>query len=255
MPQQMKQGVYYFKPLMARVFAQKPLLKKVGVIKYPFLCVITPVFDPGFESLCKLIIALKRQTCGRFIHVMISNGPSPRTREMVNHLNEQDLRFIYDEIEEEALPGPVEILVNLGKRREYCLKKYNADRYVFLDADARICDDDYFKKLFKAHKEIQRDVLITLVQMYAGQPDIILPKLPIMVGHIDMANFTFSQRIAKNYSYPTDFDSSMGISNDYRFFSRIATEDNTALLNFLSVVRDGNSTYKRLTELFNETKP
>ncbi len=226
--------------------------KKAGIKESEFLCIITPVFDPAYESVCKLVGELNSQTYGRFFQVMISNGPSPRIKEFVIDLRKKDARFIYDEMAEEIVNNSKELLSNLGKRREYCLKKYNAERYVFLDADVKLTDNDYFLKLYKAHKEIKRDVLLTLVKMRHLGSEFTLPIFPITYGHIDMANFSFSKRIAKRFSYPTDFDPSIGIGNDYRFFSRISSEDNTALLNFFSAIRDGNSSYRRVTELFLE---
>jgi len=217
-----------------------------------FLCIITPVFDQAYESVYKLINELNAQTYGNFFQVMISNGPSPRIKELVFDINRQDPRFIYDEIEEEITNNPIETLVNLGKRREYCLKKYNAERYVFLDADVKLVDNDYFLKLYKAHQEIKRDVLMPLVKIFQHGSEITLPIFPIIPGHIDVANYTFSKKLAKHCSYPTDYDPNMGISNDYRFFSRISNENNTALLNFVSAIRDGNNSYKRLTESWDE---
>jgi hypothetical protein len=220
----------------------------------PFLCVITPVFDPAHESLGKLIAELKRQTYGSFMHVMISNGLSPGIRELVAGINGQDPRFIYDEIAEEKLGGAADILVNLGRRRNYCLKKYVAERYLFLDADIKIIDDDYFLKLFRAHQEVRRDILITLTRAREKGRDIILPIFPIRLGRIDMANFSFSHKIAQSFNYPTDYDIKYGYANDYRFFSSIASVHNTAILNFISAIRDGNNSYKRLSELFNESR-
>jgi hypothetical protein len=226
------------------------IVKKIVAKTYNFLCIITPVFDPAYESLCKLVAELHSQTFGRFIHVMISNGPSPKIKSYVLELNRKDPRFIYDEIKREATNNPVELLINLGKRREYCLKKYNAERYVFLDADAKLIDNNYFLKLYKAHREIKRDILITLTKIHYEKNELTLPIFPIKLGHIDMANYTFAKRIAKNYNYPTDYDPAMGFANDYRFFAKISDENNTAILNFISTIRDGNNSYKRVTELF-----
>jgi hypothetical protein len=222
--------------------------------RIPFLCIITPIFDPAFDSLGKLVAELQAQTCGDFFQVMISNGPSPKIAGLVAELNRQDRRFIYDEMPEERISSPVDLLVNLGKRRDYCLKKYQADRFVFLDADIKIIDQDYFLKLYAAHREIQRDVLITLIKIYNDGREIVLPAFPIQYAHIDIANYTFSGSLAKKFSYPTDYDSQTGMGNDYRFFSRIANEKNTAILNFVSAIRDGNNSYKRLTELFLEKR-
>ncbi len=169
---------------------------------------------------------------------------------MVLQLNSHDPRFIYDEMEEEALNSPQKILINLGKRRNYGMKKYDADRYLFLDADIKLVDNDYFLKLYKAHTETGKDILLTLVQMYDGNPDIILPIFPIKLTRIDLANYTFSRRIAKSINYPTDYDPQIGIGNDYRFFTQISHENNTELLNFMSAIRNGNKSYRSLSQLF-----
>ena len=240
-------GLHLVKNSLWKLFVVKKIVAKT----YNFLCIITPVFDPAYESLRELVAELSAQTFGRFIQVMVSNGPSTKIKNFVLELNKKDPRFIYDEIEQEITDNLEKLLVNLGKRREYCIKKYTAERYVFLDADAKLIDNDYFLKLYKAHKEIKRDILITLVKILNNQDnETTLPIFPITYGHIDMANFTFSKRIAKNYSFPVDYDSSVGIGNDYRFFSRISNENNTAVLNFTSAIRDGNNSYKRVTELF-----
>lgn len=237
---------------MATSEKRKTPSKKAGIKGSAFLCIITPIFDPALESVRKLVHELKSQNYGNFFQVMISNGPSPRIKEFVVGLRKKDVRFIYDEITEENINNSRELLTNLGKRREYCLKKYDAERYVFLDADVKIIDNDYFLKLYKAHKEIKRDVLITLAKVRYQGNEVTLPIFPIQWGRIDMTNFTFTKKIAKNYNYPTNYDPGSSYGNDYRFFSAISHEDNTALLNFVSAIRDGNNCYKRFTEIFLE---
>ncbi len=234
---------------MATSGKRKTPSKKAGIKGSAFLCIITPIFDPALESVRKLVNELKSQSYGNFFQVMISNGPSPRIKEFVSDVGKKDARFIYNEIEEEIINNPKELLINLGKRREYCLKKYDAERYVFLDADVKLIDNDYFRKLHKAHKEIKRDILITQTKLCHKAIEITFPIFPITPGHIDMANFTFSKKIAKNYSYPQDYDESVSYGNDYRFFSMISREDNTAVLNFVSAIRDGNNSYIRVSEL------
>jgi len=223
-----------------------------GEARAPFLCVVTPVFDPARDSLCKLIADLQSQSFGDFQQVMVSNGPSPAIREVVLDINRSDSRFTYDELPLEPTPRPEDLLANLGRRRDHCLKKYAAARFAFLDADVKVCDEDYFRTLHRAHHEIHRDILITLTRIHDGAKESILPIFPVRQGHIDIANFTFSNGIAKKYRYPSDFDPNAGWANDYRFFSMISNEGNTAILNFVSTIRDGNNAYKRLTELFLE---
>jgi hypothetical protein len=228
------------------------VIKRIVTKTYNFLCIITPVFDPAYDSINNLVAELQSQTFGRFIHVMISNGPSPKIRDFVFELNKHDPRFIYLETKEEITHNASELFLNVCKRRNYGLKNYNAERYLFLDADAKIVDNSYFMKLHSAHQEIKRDILITLVKIYDQNNEIILPLFPIKFGHIDLANYSVSKRIAKKFNYPTDHDANIGYGSDYRFFSFIATDNNTAMLNFISTIRDGNNTYKRVSELLHE---
>ncbi|MCZ7592827.1 MAG: hypothetical protein M5U15_12080 [Kiritimatiellae bacterium] len=217
----------------------------------PFLCLITPVFDPALESLTKLVAAVKKQTLGDFIHVMVSNGPSPAIKGFIANIARDDPRFIYDEIEEEPTGDSIAILLNLGKRRNYAMKNYEAVRYLFLDSDLKILDNDYFRKLHLAHAEIKRDVFVTQVQ-YAGRSKMVtLPIFPIQHSRLDIANYCFTRAIAETYNYPTDY---IGVFNDYRFFSMIATEHNTAILDFVSAERDGNASHTRLSESYREER-
>ena len=57
----------------------------------PFLCVITPVFDPARASVELLIEDLMRQTFGDFVHVMVSNGSSPEVAALVARVRAGDL--------------------------------------------------------------------------------------------------------------------------------------------------------------------
>jgi hypothetical protein len=227
-------------------------VKNIVSKTYNFLCIITPVFDPAYDSINTLILELQAQTFGRFIHVMISNGSSPRIRDYIFELSKHDPRFIYVETKAEITSNALELFLNVCKRRSYGLKNYRAERYLFLDADAKLVDNSYFMKLHSAHQEIKRDILITLVKIHNQSTEIILPLFPIKFGHIDLANFSVSKKIARKFNYPTDHDANIGYGSDYRFFSRIATDNNTALLNFISTIRDGNNTYKRLSELLHE---
>lgn len=217
----------------------------------PFLCLITPVFDPVLESLAKLVAAVKRQTFGDFVHVMVSNGPSPAIKKFIAGIARDDPRFIYDEIEEEPTGDSIAVLLNLGKRRNYAMKKYKAVRYLLLDGDLKILDDDYFRKLHVAHAEIKRDVFVTQIQYASRNRTVTLPIFPIQHGRVDIANYCFTRMIAEAYNYPTDY---IGVFNDYRFFSMIATEHNTAILDFVSAERDGNASYTRLSESFREER-
>ncbi len=219
--------------------------------KKPFFIIITPIFDQALESVKLLIDDLKRQSYKNFQHILISNGLSPETKKYIEDLSKTDKRFVYDEIDFEETPEWPYLLANLGKRRDYCLKKYTGERYLFMDADLKLLDNSYFLKLQKAHKKTKMDVILTLVEVDDGK---VLPIFPIKLSRIDMANFTFSKKIAKTYSYPTDFDPEFSVGNDYRFFSKISNTENTILLNFISARRNGNKKYKTITEQYVEDK-
>lgn len=206
----------------------------------PFLCIITPIFDPALECFKKLVDVLKNQTCGDFIHIAISNGEAPLIREFIKT---QDNRFIYDEIPFNVFIDPKDLVANLGLRREHCLKKYDAQRYLFLDADLRVFRNDYFEYLKEFHNK--SEILLTQVKYRT----LVYPIPPICLGNIDIANFSFSNKIAKKYKYPTDFDPWWGYANDYRFFSSIES-NSTYYINIAFSEKDGNNngSYKRVSE-------
>ncbi len=221
-----------------------------GLKPEPFLCVITPVFDPAYESVVKLINALKLQSFGQFIHILVSNGRSSKIKAYIDEIRIHDQRFIYDEIKEEKLESGIDILVNLGKRRNYCLKQYDAARYVMLDADLQIIKSNYFLKLYEAHEKLKADVICTKIRIREK----VFPRFPLKLGRIDLANVSFSKSIAKHFDYPTDYDPHFGIGNDYRFFSKFIHDDNTVILDVISAVKDGNASYKRVLEIIKEEK-
>lgn len=243
-------GINQIKDFLWKYYTVKTIVSKM----YNFLVVITPVFDPAYDSVCTLIADLQSQSFGRFTHILISNGSSPKIKKYIAGLHKKDPRFIYVELPEETVNTPEEIFFNVCRRRNYGMKNYKGERYVFLDADVKIIDTDYFLKLYKAHREIRRDILLTLVKMNVDDGLLILPVFPILLGRIDLSNLSISKRIAGEFSYPADHDPAMGgYGNDYRFFNRISNENNTAVLNFFSAIGNGNRSYKRLIELLCES--
>jgi aminotransferase len=219
----------------------------------PFLCVITPVFDPARASVELLIEDLMRQTLGDFVHVMVSNGPSPEVAAFVARVRAGDLgggtpdeRFVYEELPVRETPDAVSLLVDLGRRRRHAVGTHAADRYVFLDADAEILDERYCARLYVAHVLSRRDLILTMVRYY----DRVLPEFPIGLGRIDMANFTFSAAIAREHLYPNDHDPSFGLANDYRFWAAISAGRTPLVLDAICVRKDGHKGYVRLTDRF-----
>lgn len=214
----------------------------------PFICVITPVFDPAQEALILLVNGLRQQSLGNFIHVMVSNGPSPAVREFVERETAGDDRFIYDEIPEEAITGVESLISNLGSRRRHALGKYQASRYVFLDADVRLLDNDYFAKLYLAHRLSGNDVILTGSRNYERH----LPAFPIRLGNIDMSNYSFSAAAARAHPYPDNLSPEYGIANDYRYYEQLTADSPPLHLDFLAAEKDGNRGYRRVTDMYIE---
>ena len=126
----------------------------------------------------------------------------------------------------------------------------NCKRYLFLNADLKILDVDYFQKLYQAH--LEADVLVTqILSQPNGVRGSILPKYPIAVGKIDIANFSFSQKVAKERSWPTTYHPLFGIANDYRFFRGLMGRFSIKYLSFVSGEKDGhnNQSYKQISEM------
>lgn len=175
---------------------------------------------------------------------MISNGKEKLISNFVNKLG--DKRFIYDVFPQENVNCFRDLFGNIGKRRELCLKKYDASRYVFLDADLEILNKNYFELLHRYHQDA--DILLTKVKNGSST----LPKIahlggPFTCGNIDMANFTFNKRIAKGYPYPVDYDPVVGPANDWRFFSSFM-HHSYKLLDMVSARVNGRDFYPRLSD-------
>jgi hypothetical protein len=207
-------------------------------VTQPFFCIITPIFDPALGPAKLLIRDILNQSFENFCHVFISNGESPQTRQFIRKL--RDSRFIYDEIPFQPTSTQKDLVCNIGKRREHCLKKYVSKRFLFLNADLKLLDDTYFQKLSQAHPEA--DVLVTQVlNRPNGGRGTILPKRPIQIGTIDASNFSVSQKVAKERSWPTDFHPIFRIANDYRYFQGLVERYSVKFLPFISAEKDGHN--------------
>jgi hypothetical protein len=216
-----------------------PKVVRNSLVNVTFLCAITPVFEPCLPAFKLLTQSLLEQTFQDFIHIAISNGKSASIQEWTSSL--KNSRFIYDELAAESTPTLSTLLCNLGKRRNHCLKKYDADRFVFLDADLKITDNAYFQKLWLAHN----DAAVLLTKVKNGPTT--LPKFPIERGRIDIANYSFNREIAKKVDYPTDIDFRYGIANDFRFYERLGRYS-WKVLPDICAIKDGNKCYTRLSE-------
>lgn len=237
---------------MALYFFKHKLLS-ASMKNLPFLCVITPVFDDALPSVKLLVKSLQLQTEKDFFHVLISNGPSLKVQSFINKINKHDSRFLYIQLKKNKTESFLETVIDIGQRREFALKNFNAQRYIFLDADFKILRSDLISQLKNAHLHQQKDIILTKV---IGQNKI-LPIFPIKVACIDMANFSFSFRLAKTHSYPRNLRynwKKIGIVNDYIFFNQIYNRKNAYFLPILSGVVNGNKSYKSLTQQHEKSK-
>lgn len=228
-------------------------LLSTPIKNFPFLCVITPIFDDALPSVKLLVKSLQLQTEKDFFHILISNGPSPKLKSFISKINKHDARFLYIQLKKNKTKNLLETVIDIGQRREFALKNFNAQRYIFLDADFKILSSDLISKLKNAHLHQQKDIILTKV---VGQNKV-LPIFPIKVARIDMANFSFSFWLAKTRSYPTNIMynwEKIGIVNDYIFFDRIYNHKNAYFLPILSGVINGNQSYKSLTQRHEKRK-
>jgi hypothetical protein len=222
-------------------------------VTVPFLCITVPIFDPALEPAKLLIQDLQDQSCDDFICIFVSNGISPKTKKYITLLNNP--RFSYDEIPHETIDVPNKtdkIVANLGKRIGYVLNKYDAERYIIFGADLKLLDRGYFHKLKENHHTA--DILLTQVKYKS----IVLPKFPIKLSSIDIANYSFSKRVADLYEYPSDCQPKWvnGVwhkgYNDFRYYECISQWPNTVeYLKFVSAEKDGhhNNAYEQVSDI------
>lgn len=206
----------------------------------PFLCIITPVFDPALASVKLMVRDLKRQTFTDFKQVLISNGPSPKTKEFIKNISKKDKRFKYVELTRELQNTGVRLQNNLGKRKNYAMKKYEAKRYVFIDADSKIIDHNFIAKLYMADILLKKDIIVAQIKL--GNE--ILPVFPLDIARIDMTNYIFSRKIALKETYPMRLTKDQILATDWRFFLKINKKNNTSFLDSLYLVKDARRSYQ-----------
>jgi hypothetical protein len=168
----------------------------------------------------------------------------------VNKLSRQDKRFIYTELPKESQSTGTKLQVNLGKRRNYAMQNYIAQRYIFIDADTEMFNRNYIAQLLIADRILEKDIIMTQT-MYKGR---ILPKLPLDIGTMDMTNITFSRNIAEMGQFPTDVVKSYGPITDYRFFLIINKPHNTSFMPILGCIKDARRSYESVREFFARTR-
>lgn len=214
----------------------------------PFLCVITPVFDEALIPLKALVNDLQSQDCSNFIHVSISNGPSPKINQFLSQINTSDSRFIYVELKRERERGKA-LQRNLSKRKNYCMKQYPADRYLFIDADSAVISPHAIAVLYVTHFITRSKIIVCNIIYKTG----VLPVFPVDIGRIDITNFSFSRQIALENSYPErppsrNLEDLFYNATDYFFFKQIHNKNNTLFLPFIYLHKDKRMSYKTVAE-------
>lgn len=180
-------------------------------------CVITPIFDDTFKATSGLIQDLKEQTCPNFQHILISNGSSPIIQKIVNKAD--DPRFIYVEAPYESTPTLERLLINIAKRRNYAIENFKSERYFFFDADLLVQAKNFFAVMVDIHDKA--DIIISKILM----PNNAIYPFALQMGFIDIANYSFSKRMAEKYKYPTDYPNfNQRIANDWRFYEQMKDE-------------------------------
>ncbi len=214
-------------------------LYKIRPQSQPFLCIITPIFDPALKSVRGLIDDLRKQSFPNFTHILISNGAPPKIKKYIQELRKRDKRFISVQLPEEKQNSPEKLQANLAKRKNYAMKNYKAERYVFIDADSEIIDLNFIAKLYMAHILTRRDIIVAKIKLGL----INLPIFPINIGRIDMTNYTFSRKIAINYPYPASNKNSL-FGTDFRYFLQINNKTNTIFFDFVYLIKDSRKSYE-----------
>lgn len=204
-------------------------------------CVITPIFDEAFKSVRGLIQDLKEQTYPNFQHILISNGKSPIIKKIIDLAD--DPRFLYIEIPHEQTPKLADVLVNIAKRRNYALENFKAERYFFFDADLLVQSKNFLEVMVDIHEKA--DIIISRIQM----PNFlcVLPIFPIGQGKIDIANYSFSKKMAEKYKYPTEYpDLKKGVANDWIFYKQMISESHY-FNDMIYAKKDGRKFYRNLS--------
>lgn len=232
---------YRIKQIIQRNFLGKP---------EPFLCIITPIFNPALKSLRGLVEDLQKQTNKNFIHVIIANGQEEKILKYIEHVRVSDKRFVYDEIpfdDRYKKSKKVEDVLSLnGIRRNFVMMKYDAKMYLNLGADFRITDDRIIEKLQSFFEESKKDIILLESNIKGDR----YPLYPINKhSHIDLTNYCYSKKIARKYKYPEDVDPKFDVANDYRYFNKII---NFKILEGSYGVKDGRNTYKSIEDLYHE---
>ena len=224
--------------------------------------IITPVFEGCLDSLELLYQDLCGQFHQKWTWMLCSNGYSAKldsfasgkkSKLLEDHLNDKaDIIYTYTPFEE--TPDFNSLLINVGKRRDFCIKSIEADYLFLFDADAKILDPNMFRYLeqFLTHK--QGDICIYKIQHELK----VLPTFPVEYCDIDLLNFVVKDSLAKKVGYPTDLNLEEGM-NDYRYFTRVfqAAEEQFLFIDKIFAYHNGNNqgNYVSMMEMYYNSLP
>jgi hypothetical protein len=219
----------------------------------PLFCIVTPVFDPALPSIRLLAAALRRQSCGDWAHVLVSNGPSPAIAAWAAGQASADARLRYLEAPEVPTPKARDVFCDLGRRRDLVLKTTDAQRYLLFDADLELLRDDVLERLAATHADGEPEVIVQQTQSRLHR----LPRHPVFKpGRIDVSNYCVSRRLARAVAYPSDFNPFLGYANDFRYYHRLRRAARSWVeLEGLAARIDGNSRYERLSTRTGRARP
>ena len=212
--------------------------------------IITPVFDDALPSLELLARELLQQTYTSWNWLLCNNGDSEKLVHFVRELDDTRVHLLIHPHEQTA--SKRELLENIWHRRDYCLRQTVSPYIIMLDADIKILKNDYLD-LLDAHKKNGR---LLVYSIKSG--DLLLPMLPIRYGHIDMGNYCFHTKLARQ-GYPHSIDWNEIAKNenlehkDFQFFLQLLNENNNSFhfINTEALLEwNGNATYTNLLTLF-----
>lgn len=211
--------------------------------------IITPVFDGCINSLELLYQDLQLQTHEDWVWMVCGNKFSELINGFVESKqqlpNGNRVKYLYIDGEDES--NLYCLVANVCKRRDYCIKKIEADYLFMMDADAKILDKDMFKIIDFELSRNKKDLCIYKIE---HEEDGVLPVFPVTVCRIDTLNFCVKASIAKKVGYAKKVNFQVP-PNDWRFFGRIydACQGDYLLLDNLFCLHNGNSRYRNASKV------
>jgi hypothetical protein len=208
---------------------------------------ITPVFDGCLESLQLVYQDLKLQTHADWVWMLCSNGYSRKLADFARDVNSSSrTQAIYVSAKREEEKNAHDILANVCKRRNLCIRLVECDYIFLIDADAKILDPNMFEIINVEVQTANKKLCVYDIIHEVGR----LPIFPIGYGRIDTLNYCVEAGLAKRIGYPTVIRPRM-LGNDFRFFDRLrlATGHDYLYLNRIFCQHNGNNRYEHLMDL------